>query len=123
MRMLRSSQADFETAFGRIVRDRRESDVQVGRDVAAIINEVRERGDDALSDYTARFDSHGLSQDGDWQIDLEECRAAYEALDSDLPPIATIPTTSVCGSVPAGMQSTRRDSTFPVDARPILPRF
>ena len=84
MRMLRSSQADFETAFGRIVRDRRESDVQVGRDVAAIINEVRERGDDALSDYTARFDSHGLSQDGDWQIDLEECRAAYEALDSDL---------------------------------------
>ena len=53
MRMLRSSQADFETAFGRIVRDRRESDVQVGRDVAAIINEVRERGDDALSDYTA----------------------------------------------------------------------
>ena len=84
MRMLRSSQADFETAFGRIVRDRRESDVQVGRDVAAIINEVRERGDDALSDYTARFDSHGLSQDGDWQIDLEECHAAYEALDSDL---------------------------------------
>ena len=84
MRMLRSSQADFETAFGRIVRDRRESDVQVGRDVAAIINEVRERGDDALADYTARFDSHGLSQDGDWQIDLEECRAAYEALDSDL---------------------------------------
>lgn len=84
MRMLRSSQADFETAFGRIVRDRRESDVQVGRDVAAIINEVRERGDDALSDYTARFDSHGLSQDADWQIDLEECRAAYEALDSDL---------------------------------------
>ena len=84
MRMLRSSQADFETAFGRIVRDRRESDVQVGRDVAAIINEVRERGDDALADYTARFDSHGLSQDADWQIDLEECRAAYEALDSDL---------------------------------------
>ncbi|MEC7622632.1 MAG: histidinol dehydrogenase, partial [Pseudomonadota bacterium] len=82
--MLRSSQADFETAFGRIVRDRRESDVQVGRDVAAIINEVRERGDDALADYTARFDSHGLSQDGDWQIDLEECHAAYEALDSDL---------------------------------------
>ncbi|MEE3153910.1 MAG: histidinol dehydrogenase, partial [Pseudomonadota bacterium] len=82
--MLRSSQADFEAAFGRIVRDRRESDVQVGRDVAAIINEVRERGDDALADYTARFDSHGLSQDGDWQIDLEECRAAYEALDSDL---------------------------------------
>ena len=84
MRMLRSSQADFETAFGRIVRDRRESDVQVGRDVAAIINEVRERGDDALADYTARFDSHGLSQDADWRIDLAECRAAYEALDSNL---------------------------------------
>ena len=52
MRMLRSSQADFETAFGRIVRDRRESDVQVGRDVAAIINEVRERGDDLGDAFT-----------------------------------------------------------------------
>ena len=54
MRMLRSSQADFEKKLpGRIVRDRRESDAQVARDVAAILNEVRERGDKALVEYTS----------------------------------------------------------------------
>ena len=52
MQWLRTSAEGFENAFARIVRNRRESDTQVGRDVANMINEVRERGDDALVDYT-----------------------------------------------------------------------
>ena len=84
MQLLRISDDGFEKAFARVVRNRRESDRQVGRDVAAIINEVRERGDDALVDYTARFDNHGLGDDGNWQISAEECRAAHGALDADL---------------------------------------
>ena len=84
MQLLRISDDGFEKAFARVVRNRRESDRQVGRDVAAIINEVRERGDDALVDYTARFDNHGLGDDGNWQISADECRAAYGALDADL---------------------------------------
>ncbi len=84
MQVLRISDADFEVKFTRIVRDRRESDVQVSRDVATILNEVRERGDKALVDFTARYDGHGLSTDGDWQIDQTACRLAYEALDSAL---------------------------------------
>ncbi|MEP0560091.1 MAG: histidinol dehydrogenase, partial [Qipengyuania citrea] len=49
-----------------------------------MINEVRERGDAALAEYTARFDSHRLAQDDDWCIPLAACREAYDALDPDL---------------------------------------
>ncbi|WP_397506587.1 histidinol dehydrogenase [Qipengyuania sp. R86523] len=84
MQFLKTVDAGFESAFARIVRDRRESDTQVGRDVASMINEVRERGDAALAEYTARFDSHRLAQDDDWCIPLAACREAYDALDPDL---------------------------------------
>ena len=84
MQFLKTADAGFESAFTRIVRDRRESDTQVGRDVASMINEVRERGDAALAEYTARFDSHRLAQDDDWCIPLATCREAYDALDPDL---------------------------------------
>lgn len=84
MQFLRTSEEGFARKFDRIVRDRRESDVQVGRDVASIINEVRERGDAALVDYTARFDNHGLGEDADWRIAQDDCRAAYDALDPEL---------------------------------------
>ena len=84
MQFLKTADAGFESAFARIVRDRRESDTQVGRDVASMINEVRERGDAALAEYTARFDSHRLAQDDDWCIPLAACREAYDALDPDL---------------------------------------
>ncbi len=84
MLFLKTADAGFESAFARIVRDRRESDTQVGRDVASMINEVRERGDAALAEYTARFDSHRLAQDDDWCIPLAACREAYDALDPDL---------------------------------------
>ena len=84
MQFLRTSDAGFATAFDRVVRDRRESDVQVGRDVATIINEVRERGDAALVDYTARFDSHNLGEEAGWTISSAECRDAYDGLDPEL---------------------------------------
>jgi histidinol dehydrogenase len=84
MQFLRTSDADFATKFDRVVRDRRESDAQVGRDVATMINEVRERGDKALVEYTARFDQHRLTEDADWSVSRDACKAAYEALDSEL---------------------------------------
>ncbi|WP_432200819.1 histidinol dehydrogenase [Erythrobacter sp. W53] len=84
MQFLRASDDGFEKAFAQIVNDRRESDADVSRDVAAILSEVRLRGDAALSDYTARFDGHHLNSDASWQISAEECAAAHAALDSDL---------------------------------------
>ena len=84
MQVLRTADADFETKFERVVRDRRESDAQVGRDVSDILNEVRERGDNALVEYTKRFDRHNLSSEADWSISKDACEAAYRGLDADL---------------------------------------
>lgn len=83
MQRLSSKDAGFAEAFQRVVADRRESAVDVARDVADILAAVRERGDAALADYTARFDGHDLDQTG-WRIDAETCRAAFEALSPEL---------------------------------------
>lgn len=84
MLRLRTSDADFEQAFQRLVRDRRESDDDVARDVSLILEDVRNRGDQALAEYTQRFDGHSLSQNAGWQVSLEECREAFDALNPDL---------------------------------------
>ena len=84
MLLLKTSDEGFEAKFAKVVRDRRESDTQVGRDVASILNEVRERGDRALVEYTTRFDGHNLSSDEDWSISKEACEEAYKSLDADL---------------------------------------
>lgn len=84
MQMLNSSHEGFEKAFRKIVNDRRESDGNVAQGVTAILNEVRSRGDTAVVEYTARFDSHSLTQDEDWRISAETCKAAFDALDDEL---------------------------------------
>ena len=82
MLFLRASDPGFETAFARVVADRRESDADVGRDVAAILEAVRTRGDDALAEYTRQFDGFELAED--WRIDADQCRSAYRELDTAL---------------------------------------
>lgn len=83
--MLRLSTRDegFDEAFRSVVADRRESAVDVARDVAGILAAVRERGDAAVAEYTRRFDGHDLDQSG-WQIDAGACRAAFAALNPEL---------------------------------------
>lgn len=84
--MLRLSTADrdFEARFARLVDDRRESGEDVSRVVADILSEVRQRGDEALAEYTQRFDKHQLSEESDWRISAEACHAAFAALDPKL---------------------------------------
>ncbi len=84
MKRLRITDKDFDARFRRIVDDRRESGGDVGADVAAIIARVRAKGDAALAEYTHRFDDHQLTDEGDWRIDLADCRAAFDALDPAL---------------------------------------
>jgi histidinol dehydrogenase len=83
MQRLRTSQPDFARAFARIVKDRRESDENVTRDVQVIIEDVRLRGDAALAEYTAKFDQHRPADDA-WLVDPETCRDAFEDLAPDL---------------------------------------
>jgi histidinol dehydrogenase len=84
--MLRLDSRDpgFDQAFRRLVRDRRESEDDIARDVALIRDDVRNRGDAALTEYTERFDGHSLASEADWRIAPEDCRAAYEDLMPEL---------------------------------------
>ena len=83
--MLRLSTSDlnFATAFTALVDDRRESDADVASDVAAIIADVRARGDAALAELTAKFDRFDLDATG-WSISRAECAAARAALPAEL---------------------------------------
>ena len=82
MQLLRAANPGFEKAFAHIVADRRENGADVGRDVAAILADVRARGDAALADHTARFDGFELGED--WRIGPGDCRAAYDGLETGL---------------------------------------
>jgi histidinol dehydrogenase len=84
MLRLNTREAGFAEAFERLVRDRRESDEDVARDVARILDDVKNRGDRALADYTARWDDHRLAADEDWRIAPAACHEAYEELAPDL---------------------------------------
>ena len=74
---------DFDSRFAALVNDRREADQDVSRDVAAIIADVRARGDAALFDLTAKFDCFDLGEAG-CRIPLSKCRAALDALEPEL---------------------------------------
>ena len=73
----------FDAAFDALVDARRESDADVARDVAAIIADVRSRGDAAVAELTARFDKVDLDSAG-WTIGREECSAARAGLSPKL---------------------------------------
>ena len=80
---LNSKDAGFAAAFDTLVDARRESDAGVAQDVAAIITDVRGRGDVALAELTAKFDRFDLDEQG-WRIDRAQCAAARAALPLEL---------------------------------------
>jgi len=81
MQRLSTTDPDFEQRFARIVNDRRESEDNVARGVQGILSEVRQRGDEALAEYTQRFDKHALTSEADWRISPEQCADAFDRLD------------------------------------------
>ena len=80
---LEAAAADFEARFSALVNDRREAGQDVSRDVAAILADVRARGDAAVHALTAKFDRFDLDAAG-WRISIADCRAALDALDPEL---------------------------------------
>lgn len=61
MKMLTTSADGFETAFAALLNEARETAERVDAPVAAIIADVRARGDAALVEYTVRFDRFAAS--------------------------------------------------------------
>ena len=82
MKRLDAAAPDFEASF-RALLTNRETTADVGVQVAAIIADVRARGDTALIDYTARFDRVTLTAAG-LRIGADEVAAAVAGVDPAL---------------------------------------
>jgi len=72
----------FEAAFAALLDSKREAAADVDAVVAAIIADVRERGDAALIDYTKRFDRLALTPET-LRIPASEVDAAVAACDAE----------------------------------------
>ncbi|MGE4411003.1 MAG: histidinol dehydrogenase [Sphingobium sp.] len=83
MQRLDATSADFAGRFDALVNARREADADVSSAVRAIIEKVRNEGDAALAELTAKFDRHDLDATG-WRMGEDEMRAALEGLPADL---------------------------------------
>jgi len=77
---LTSDAPDFETRFTALLAAKREEAADVDDTVAAIIADVRARGDAALAELTARHDRLTLAP-GDFAVTSAEIDAAVEAVD------------------------------------------
>ena len=75
---LTTAQSDFEARFAAFLAAKRETEEEVDQVVAAILVEVRERGDAAVIDYTERFDRLQLTTE-ELKITAREIRTAEAA--------------------------------------------
>ena len=78
---LDTGSADFEARFRALLADKRESAADVQDAVARILADVRERGDAAVLDYTARFDRVTLTPDT-MRIPADDIAAARARCDA-----------------------------------------
>jgi histidinol dehydrogenase len=75
---LSASDADFEARFSDLLAQKREVSEDVDQAVAAILDDVRKRGDAAVIEYSRRFDRIDLEQMG-IRVTAEEISAARSA--------------------------------------------
>ena len=80
-RRLSSADAGFEAALDRLLAFEATQDEAVELATAQILEAVRTRGDEALVEYTSRFDRWTPASPGALQVPLEAARAALVALD------------------------------------------
>jgi histidinol dehydrogenase len=77
---LNSQDAGFDAALEKLLDYEQTSDVAVETVVRDIINDVRNRGDVALIEYTERFDRRSVSAAAELEIPLAVCRQALERI-------------------------------------------
>jgi histidinol dehydrogenase len=83
MRRLATTDAGFEAAFTALLAEPRNAAENVAEAVAAIIAEVRRRGDAALCEFTARFDRMAITS-AQLRITTAEIDAAVAAVPTEL---------------------------------------
>ncbi len=80
IRRLSTSDAGFDADLQRLLHWSAETDAAIEERVAAIIADVRARGDAAVLEYTARFDGVQAARMADLEIGAAELRAAFDAI-------------------------------------------
>ncbi|WND04040.1 histidinol dehydrogenase [Temperatibacter marinus] len=80
---LSSSQPDFEQQFAAVLTMKRESAEDVSESVHSIVEAVKDKGDKALYDFTAKFDRFDVETYG-LRFSENEIETAYNSLTSEL---------------------------------------
>jgi len=80
LRALSTADADFEAAFERVLHWSDETDQSIEQVVAAILADVRTRGDAAVLEYTQRFDGIQAASVAALEIGQDELQAALAAI-------------------------------------------
>ena len=80
IKRLSSQQADFDLQLGRVLAFESTEDEKLEATVAAILADVRKRGDAALLEYTQRFDRMSVSKAADLELPKASLRKAFDGL-------------------------------------------
>ena len=80
MRRLSTGQPDFDARLEELLAFEVAQDAAIDESVAAILADVKARGDDALLEYTLRFDATHLAHAGELEIGQEACANALAGL-------------------------------------------
>lgn len=83
--LLNAVSSDFQAKFEELLTNRQQCDESIRTVVASIIEHVQQRGDEAVLEYTRRFDNHSPHTtrvgDDEWSRALQQCDSrALEAL-------------------------------------------
>jgi histidinol dehydrogenase len=80
LRQLSTADAAFEAQFARVRHWSAETDQAIEQRVAAILDDVRARGDAAVLEYTQRFDGLQAASVAELELTRDELKAAYDAI-------------------------------------------
>ncbi|MBP3438144.1 MAG: histidinol dehydrogenase [Sutterella sp.] len=83
VRQLNTADPQFEAEFSKLVARDASVDPEITRRAEAIVEDVRVRGDEAVLEYTNRFDRMSVSSMDELVITAEEMKAALDGLPAD----------------------------------------
>ena len=83
VRQLNTADPQFEAEFSKLVARDASEDPEITRRAEAIVEDVRARGDEAVLEYTNRFDRMSVASMDELVITAEEMKAALEGLPAD----------------------------------------
>ena len=83
VRQLNTANSDFIKEFEELVAVDASVDVEITRRAEAIVQDVRARGDEAVLEYTNRFDRMSVNSMDELLITAEEMRVALDSLPVD----------------------------------------